>query len=484
MTTTAPILIVAFDGLQPAQVAPHLMPNLARFAEEGVSCTNHHAVFPTVTRANAASIVTGHHPGAHGLTANTLVIPEFDPHRAVGALEPLLSQVAATHPVLLRPTLGDILRRSGMEYIAVGTGTSGNAYLQNPNAQSGGGMTIHPDFTLPRNLHGEINQRFGQWPDPGGPTANKMAHAVDIFTDYVLAERRPAASMLWLTEPDSSQHAHGVGSREAVAAIHEADRQFGRLLHRMELDGSLSDSNIMIISDHGYSSISDVIDVEAEVRAAGFPPGGEDGGVAVATNGGCALFYVTGSANRTADQLAEWLTSRPWCGALLASEAVGEISRALPASLIGLEGPRAPSLTMSFRWDSTINSAGFAGHAFSTNLGPGKGQHGSMSPHETQNVLFARGPAFKGGTTVGTPTGNVDIAPTVLHLLGVAGDEGMHGRVLSELLHGGPETIDWTREEHEAEGVTAAGTFRQRISLTRVGGTVYVDKGSGWLESG
>ena len=31
------ILIAAFDGLQPAQVRPDLMPNLARFASEGVS---------------------------------------------------------------------------------------------------------------------------------------------------------------------------------------------------------------------------------------------------------------------------------------------------------------------------------------------------------------------------------------------------------------------------------------------------------------
>ena len=151
-----PLIIVVFDGLQPAQVTPQLMPNLSRFATEGLTCANHHAVFPTVTRANVASLVTGHLPGSHGLTANTLVIPEFDPHRAFGALEPSLTEVAARHPVLLQPTLGDILHRHGLEYVAVGAGTSGNAYLQNPNAESEGGATIHPDFTLPRLLHQRI----------------------------------------------------------------------------------------------------------------------------------------------------------------------------------------------------------------------------------------------------------------------------------------------------------------------------------------
>ena len=141
MTT---VVIVVFDGLQPSQVTPELMPNLSRLALEGVSCDNHHAVFPTVTRANVASIVTGQQPGAHGLTANSLVIPEYDPRRAIGALEPVLTEVSATAPVLLRPTLGDILDQHGLEYIAVGAGTTGNAYLQNPNAETGGGATIIP----------------------------------------------------------------------------------------------------------------------------------------------------------------------------------------------------------------------------------------------------------------------------------------------------------------------------------------------------
>ena len=174
------VAIVVFDGLQPAQVTPELMPNLYRFAAEGVTGDNHHAVFPTVTRANVASIVTGHHPGAHGLTGNMLVIPEFDPHRAINALEPTLTEVAASHPVLLQPTIGDILYRHGQEYVAVGTGTSGNAYLQNPNAETGGGATIHPDFCLPRALHGALMERFGPWPDRREPSAVKMARAVDI----------------------------------------------------------------------------------------------------------------------------------------------------------------------------------------------------------------------------------------------------------------------------------------------------------------
>ncbi len=475
------VVIVVFDGLQPAQVTPALMSNLSRFAAEGVTGDNHHAVFPTVTRANVASVVTGHHPGAHGLTGNMLVIPEFDPHHAINALEPTLSEVAARRPVLLKPTLGDILHQHGHEYIAVGTGTSGNAYLQNPNAETCGGATIHPDFCLPRPLHSEVAARFGPWPDRREPSSAKMVRAVDIITDYVLSERHPAVSLLWFSEPDSSQHAHGIGSKEAVAAIREADIQFGRLLAWLEERGRASGTNVIVVSDHGYSTISGVIDVEAELREAGFPPGDEPGGVAVAPNGGSALFYASGDAT---ERLAEWLTSQPWCGALVASEATGDIPGTLPASLIGLEGPRAPSLAMSFRWDSTPNTAGFAGHAYSTNLGPGRGQHGSMSPHETRNVFFARGPDFKQSTTVATPTGNIDLAATILHLLALPGGETMHGRVLHETLQGGPGAVEWRTETHEAERSTPSGRYRQAITVSRVEATLYVDEGSGGLQSG
>ncbi|MCS5670217.1 MAG: alkaline phosphatase family protein, partial [Dehalococcoidia bacterium] len=61
------VLVFVFDGLQPAQVNTRLMPNLSAFAANGVTFVNHHAVFPSVTRVNCSSMVTGMDPGGHGL---------------------------------------------------------------------------------------------------------------------------------------------------------------------------------------------------------------------------------------------------------------------------------------------------------------------------------------------------------------------------------------------------------------------------------
>ena len=85
------VLVFVFGGHQPAQVNPRLMPNLSAFAAGGVIFANHHSVFPTVTRVDVSSMVTGLNPGGHGLAGNRLVIREFDPDQNMGALESVLS---------------------------------------------------------------------------------------------------------------------------------------------------------------------------------------------------------------------------------------------------------------------------------------------------------------------------------------------------------------------------------------------------------
>ncbi|MCA9442900.1 MAG: alkaline phosphatase family protein, partial [Candidatus Omnitrophica bacterium] len=40
---------------------------------------NHHSVYPTVTRVNASSFVTGCYPAKHGLMENTVYFPKVNP---------------------------------------------------------------------------------------------------------------------------------------------------------------------------------------------------------------------------------------------------------------------------------------------------------------------------------------------------------------------------------------------------------------------
>ena len=470
---------MAFDGLQPSQVTPRLTPNLASFAAEGVTFANHHAVFPTVTRANAASMATGCYPGRHGLAANTVVFRDFDPDRVFSALEPTLSQVAdSLGHVLLVPTIADTLTEHDQEYVAVVSGSSGNAYVHNPNAERAGGATIHPDFCLPRPLHDEIVTRFGPWPEEAKPNTGRMARAMDIFTQYVIEERRSAVSLLWLSEPDQTQHAHAAGSPQSTAALLEADRQLGRLLEWLDKTGRAAHTDILVVSDHGHSAVLDTVDIQPRVaEAVG------QRSVITAENGGAVLFYVHRQDRAVADRLAAYLMAQPWCGPILASEPVGPIEGALPAALAGADGARAPDLIASFAWTPAPGPGGVPGLSYCTGADWGQGVHGSMSRQEIKNVLIARGPGFRRGVALPAPTGNVDLAPTVLDIMGITPTGIIEGRPLREALAStpGPADVDWKTETHAAERRVEGGTYRQRIAVSHVGETSYVDEGSAEL---
>ena len=464
------VLVAAFDGLQPSQVQADLAPNLAAFADGGVTFTRNHAVFPTVTRINVASLVTGRHPGAHGLAGNNVVMRDYDPNNVIEAMEPVLARVAEkTGGVLLVPTLADILHHHGEEFVAVGVGTSGNAYVQNPRAETLGGATIHPDFCLPRRLHDDLVDRLDPWPEKETPNVAQMRHGADVLTGHVLAERDPAVALIWFSEPDSSNHKAGVGAPLSNRALAAADEQFGRIMEWLDREGRLSETDVIVVSDHGYATIESVVDIPRELRSAGFD------GVLAAANGAAGLFYAQETDPATVECLATWFSQQPWCGALLASERVGDIPGTLPASVANIDGPRSPDLTMSFKWDSSPNDAGYPGSTVSWGGEVGVGTHGGMSKHELRNTLLARGPSFKRSTVIESPTGNIDVAPTILHLMGLPGGDEMDGRVLYEALVGGDESTEV--ESRMVTHVAELGDYRQEVSVTTVGDTAYLDEG-------
>lgn len=485
----AAVLVVVMDGLQPAQVRADLAPNLARFAGEGVFFSNHHPAYPSVTRVNAASIVTGRHPGGHGLAGNMMVSRDYDAGFVFPEMEPTFEGVAHRLSRVLRaPTLADMLSvhgleyaavgigTSGMEYAAIGAGTLGNAWARTPRGGHNGGVSVTPEMARPRNLGPELEARFGPWPAEAAPSAPRLEHAVRILTEHILPERRPAVTLLWSSEPDETQHDAVVGGAASNAAVRAADEAFGRLL--AWLDGSAlgAETDVLVVSDHGYSTIRDVVEIEARVREARFGP--RD--VVVAPNGASVLFYTDGAG--VAGRLAEWLTTQPWCGALLASDRVGEAPGTLPLSLAGCEGPNAPDLLMSFGWDASPNEAGYCGRVYAAYGGVGFGQHGSMGASEMHNTLLARGPSFKRGVRVTSPTGNIDVAPTALRLLGLPTPDDMDGRALAEALAGGPDTVSWSTHVITAERETEGHAYRQYVRVSRVGGTTYLDEGNGRVE--
>jgi len=463
------IVIAAFDGLQPSQVTRERMPVVSKLADNGVRFLNNHASFPTVTRGNSTSLVTGVTPGKHGLTANKLIFPEFSKTKVIDALVPQLPEInrLTDGKLLLVPTLGELISANDLKWVSVVGGTSGNAYVQHPNADKFGDVVIHHEFTNPPEHHATIIDRFGVWPPKRAPAADLVERTADVVIEYALGELNPDVLMVWFPEPDTSQHAYGIDSPEARAMYTLADSQLGRILDAIASDSPQDKPDIFIVSDHGYSTIDSVIDVHVELADAGFGPDSGDDHVVIAENGGSVLLYLPDNSEELTGRLLDWLNAQEWVGAI-ATELTNTGSKDYPAMReIGLEGPRSPDIAVAMRSTATELPAPLARSGATTGGKIGVGSHGGSSPAELHNTLIVSGPSFVSGLRSEMASGNIDVAPTILEILKLTQPDHFDGRVLHEALksrdneaktEGTPSTRQSPERQQDSTTITSAWT--------------------------
>src|SRR5471030_1966353 len=151
-TTPHTTLVIVLDVLRPDYVTPEVMPRLYRLGQRGIVFGAHHSVFPTVTRVNSPSFVTGSYPETHGLMGNTIYIPKANAIKGLDTGEKANLEAAerAEGRLLTAPTLGEILQPAGRKVLAVSSGSSGSAFLLNHSTP--GGTTIQVEGTSPASL--------------------------------------------------------------------------------------------------------------------------------------------------------------------------------------------------------------------------------------------------------------------------------------------------------------------------------------------
>src|SRR4029453_6941699 len=211
------VIVFVVDGLRPDAITAADTPTLHRLRAEGVWYGNSHAVFPTVTPVNAATLATGGQPGTHGIVGNQMYIPAVDAERAIdtSAYRRLLEVDRATGGnLLLMKTLAERLEARGMRLAAVSSGSTGSALLTNPRGPAGVGVLVNGYFepgarvAWPDTASAAILGTFGPAPakqGAGGYEAS-VAWTQRALREYVLPDVRPAVVINWLTEPDHTQH--------------------------------------------------------------------------------------------------------------------------------------------------------------------------------------------------------------------------------------------------------------------------------------
>jgi len=429
-----PHLIIVVDGLRPDYVTPETMPTLTALAASGVTFPNHHSVYPTVTRVNASSISTGSYPETHGLLGNSVFFPRVDPAKFLdtSVRENLLAIARAEGSLLTTTTMGEALQRAGRRMLVVSSGSSGSAFLNNHTVA--GGAVLHYEYALPPELAIEM-RRLGPAPGPQAAPDVLDRYAVDAFLTVGVPVVSPSVTTMWLSGLDTVAHDQGIGAPATVATLRHVDGEIARIRAGLEKLSLLDRYNIWITSDHGFSTHTGAVALGPLLTPFNRPL--TDGTPRIVA--GAAAIYVRDNDAPTIAAIVDKLQQTPGIGAIFTAATIkGALDGSLPGTLsfdaIRWAHNRSAQILVSPDWTDAEN----ANHMPGAVASDGAAGHGSSSRWDVHNTLIMTGPDVKKASTTTGSSANVDIAPTVLTLLGVGVPPSMQGRVLAEALVGKP----------------------------------------------
>jgi arylsulfatase A-like enzyme len=415
------VVIVICDSLRADLVDPAGTPFLAELKDRAAWFAAHRSVFPSTTRASAATIATGCRPARHGLLGNTMALDEGDGLvcRSAGAPDFRDRMRRATGRTLHVPTLAERLRWHGETSISCANVSPGAAYFQDPDG------------------HGWVHHAAGSF-GPGRVPIDDPASAgltkglagdramAERFCGDILEERAPSLAILWLSEPDNTGHHSPLGSPEHRVAIAGADGLVKQVFETVRRLDPAGDEILFVTgSDHGMETVAESIDLTELLIAAGLKESRESRELVVAPNGTAATLYFAEPEGDLVPRVARFLTGENWVGELFVGERL---------AAAGLPVDTPMRIAVSLAGEDRTNPHGIAGYApivqdpSDSESKIGFGQHGGLSPNEQRPFLIVEGGGFQPGVRRQSSS-LVDIAPTALRHLHMDHDD-MDGRAL------------------------------------------------------
>ena len=485
------VVLVIWDGMRPDFLSETHTPTLWKFAQEGVTFLQHHSVYPTATQVNGTAIATGVYPARSGLMANREYRPAI---RVEGPVDTAVEEVVrrgdeiSGGKYLTQPTVAEMVRAAGGTAVVAGSKSIAMLHDRKSEwtiARRTQLTTAFAGAPLPERRRDELEKLLGPFRiRPTDTNDDRNAFTTGALTRFLWRDGIPDYSVLWLSDPDLTQHDTAPGSPEALAAIKNIDRNLATVLQALEKKSVRRHANVLVVSDHGFSTINRAVDVPDVLRKAGFDAPDrftetpKTGQVMVVGNGGSTLFYVVDREQQTIRRLVEMLQRSDFAGVIFARE---KIEGTFDLQTARLDTAEPPDVVVAMRWTAAKNRFGIAGELVAdATRAVGKGTHASLSAYDVHNTLIAAGPDFQRNLQTQPPSGNVDIAPTVLHLLGLRPPEKLDGRVLTEALTGVANESPVMRSETiEARRELGEGEWRQYLKLSRIREATYIDEGNG-----
>ena len=404
-------------------VTPEFIPQISTIAAGSRHYPRHRSVFPSATRVNSASIATGCYPMNHGLAGNALALDEGHGLQPVSVGTPEFRERwrAATGKTLHRPTLTERLRSYGGVKI-YSNSSAGAAHMQDPD---GHGWLFHRT--------GSHSPDFGSVaPDETlnvGYDANGDRVTTARFCDALLTDRETPCFVLWICEPDHSQHELELGSHRHRTVLSGADECVGNVWEALHKRRAMGDEVLFVLcSDHGHETVSKIVPLVDELVAAGLKANTHSSDVVLASSGmGGHLYFSEENADRV-NGVAAWLQNH---------DAVDRVFIGDELKEVGQSSHNGRVIAFSMAKQDRVNRFGISGHGhvmkdiFTTTDSSGFGQHGGLGRYETNPMLVVNGGEFETGVSL-AQTSAVDLAPTILCHLGISGYE-MDGKPLQHL---------------------------------------------------
>jgi predicted AlkP superfamily pyrophosphatase or phosphodiesterase len=461
-------LVIVLDGLRPDYITNELMPNLYRLGQEGVVGENHHVAYPTVTRVNSPSIATGAYPGTHGLMHNQIYLPEISDESIHTGDD--VDIMMGVDPLLTATSLGELLERHDLTIFSASSGSYGTSYLMN-HTIAGAGIWNSRGFFAPEQNKEQVLGTFGELPEITRPNYGQNRWVVDTYLTFAVDTYQADVATLWITDPDRTAHHFGIGAPETRVALRHVDDELGRLLNGLRDRGLIDHTNIFITTDHGFSTHTGGFDVSGILEENDLLEG-----VRIIGN---TQIYVSDQDPQRIQRIVRVLQQDSSVGAIFTRPgedggADGWVKGTMSMDLIHYNHSRAADILVTASWDDEQNEHGYAG----TSTQGGTAGHGTSSPYELQVNLIASGPDFKSNIVSPVPSGNVDIAPTILHLLDISIPETMSGRILEELLVDGPDpvSVEVQIERYETTPVEWDENFKMILEKASTGESAYFQK--------
>ena len=490
------VVVVVWDGMRPDFVSDQNTPALWKLAQNGVTFRNHHAVYLSATNVNGTAIATGVYPARSGLIANREFRPKIDNQNPIdveAASAVKKGDELSGGKYIATPTVAELVERSGSRAVIAASKTVGLLHNRNPNqATPKTSVTFSAGAAWPNEALAPLIAALGLFPKSHVDRDNWTTKAL---TNVLWKDGVPVFSVLWLGEPDLTQHETAPGAVAALRAIKSSDDNLAAVLAALDRQRLRETTDIFVVSDHGFSTIEREVELPKILQDAGlnavteFKNAPKAGDIMIVGGGGSVLLYVIGEDAVVTHRLVEFLQQSNFAGVIFTKKAVDGTFTLDKAKI---DSADAPDVVMSFRWNETKNQFGVPGMIDADwQRAAGKGTHSTLSRFDMHTTLIAAGPDFQLGQIDDLPSGNVDLAPTILKILKIESPQPMDGRVLSEALVKSASRTDSSRGEIDQQTVKPAtetieatksfstGRWRQTLQVSRLGSTMYLDQGNG-----